>query len=82
MRTISLTARAWILVLVALAFPRPLVFAEVDVETDREKLLERAVAPFSGDLPERMKRRMIRVLVSYSRTNYFVDRGRQRGFEF
>ena len=35
--------------------------------------------PFTGDFDAMLKRRMIRVLVPYSRTLYFNDKGRERG---
>jgi membrane-bound lytic murein transglycosylase MltF len=35
--------------------------------------------PFTGDLDEMVKRRMIRVGVTFNRTHYFVDNGVQRG---
>ena len=40
--------------------------------------------PFTGDLDEMVKRRVIRIGVPYSRTFYFVDKGVQRGaaYEF
>ncbi len=34
---------------------------------------------FTGDLDQMVKRRLIRAGVSYNRTNYFVDKGVQRG---
>lgn len=34
---------------------------------------------FTGDLDQMVKRRLIRAGVTYNRTNYFVDNGRQRG---
>ena len=34
---------------------------------------------FTGDLDEMVKRRMIRVGVTFNRTHYFVDNGVQRG---
>jgi membrane-bound lytic murein transglycosylase MltF len=34
---------------------------------------------FKGDLDEMVKRRLVRVGVTYSRANYFVDKGVQRG---
>ena len=37
------------------------------------------LAPFKGDLDELIKRRMVRVGVTFSRTFYFVDKGMQRG---
>jgi membrane-bound lytic murein transglycosylase MltF len=35
--------------------------------------------PFKGDLDEMVKRRLVRIGVTYSRTLYFVDKGVQRG---
>jgi len=35
--------------------------------------------PWTGDLDGMIKRRVIRILVPYSRTYYFVDRAVQRG---
>jgi len=35
--------------------------------------------PFKGDLDDMVKRRLVRVGVTYSRTLYFVDKGVQRG---
>jgi membrane-bound lytic murein transglycosylase MltF len=35
--------------------------------------------PFTGDLDEMVKRRLVRIGVTYSRTHYFVDKGVQRG---
>src|SRR4029078_4267505 len=34
---------------------------------------------WTGDLDEMTKRRVIRVLVAYNRTNYFIDKDTQRG---
>jgi len=44
-------------------------------------LLARARQTFLGDLPELRKRRFVRVLITYSKTNFFHDGGRPRGFE-
>lgn len=50
---------------------------------DRQTLLPDATAVrWTGDLDGMIKRRMVRVLVPYSRTNYFVDRGTQRGLTY
>ena len=38
--------------------------------------------PFTGDLDEMVKRRAIRVGVTFNRTHYFVDRGQERGVTF
>ncbi|UCF90134.1 MAG: lytic transglycosylase F, partial [Desulfobacterales bacterium] len=37
---------------------------------------------FTGDLDGMIQRRLIRVLLTYSKTHYFVDRGTQRGLTF
>jgi membrane-bound lytic murein transglycosylase MltF len=39
-------------------------------------------APFKGDLEELVKRRAIRVGVTFSRTHYFIDKGQQRGLAY
>jgi hypothetical protein len=46
----------------------------------REAMYQR----YTGDLDELVKRRLVRVAVTYNRTNYFVDNGVQRGatYEF
>jgi membrane-bound lytic murein transglycosylase MltF len=41
-----------------------------------------ATKAWTGDLDGMIKRRMIRVLVPYSKTFYFVDRGTQRGLVY
>ena len=38
--------------------------------------------PFKGDLDEMVKRRLVRVGVTYGRTNYFVEKGVQRGMAY
>ncbi|RMH32292.1 MAG: lytic transglycosylase F [Nitrospirae bacterium] len=38
--------------------------------------------PFTGDLAEMKRRHMIRVLVSYSKTNFFIVKGQPHGFEY
>lgn len=45
-------------------------------------LLERAFQSFKGDLPQIKKERVIRVLVSYSKSNYFFQGGHPKGFEY
>jgi len=37
------------------------------------------IKPWKGDLDQMLERRVIRVLVPYSRTLYFLDKGRERG---
>ena len=38
--------------------------------------------PFLGDLDALVKRRSIRVAVTFNRTHYFIDRGQQRGLTY
>jgi len=38
--------------------------------------------PFTGDLDEMVKRRIIRAGVTFNRTHYFIDRGQQRGIAY
>jgi membrane-bound lytic murein transglycosylase MltF len=38
--------------------------------------------PFTGDFDEMIKRRAIRVAVTFNRTHYFIDRGQERGLTF
>jgi membrane-bound lytic murein transglycosylase MltF len=47
-------------------------------ETVRAKMAE----PFKGDLDEMVKRRLVRVGVTYNRTFYFVNEGTQRGIAY
>ena len=38
--------------------------------------------PFIGDFDEMVKRRAIRVAVTFNRTHYFIDRGQERGITY
>ena len=38
--------------------------------------------PFTGDFDELIKRRSIRVGVTFNRTHYFIDKGQERGLTF
>ena len=38
--------------------------------------------PFTGDLDEMIKRRAIRVGVTFNRTHYFIDKGQERGLTY
>jgi membrane-bound lytic murein transglycosylase MltF len=38
--------------------------------------------PFTGDLDEMIKRRAIRVAVTFNRTHYFIDKGQERGITY
>ncbi|MEM1451171.1 MAG: transporter substrate-binding domain-containing protein [Planctomycetota bacterium] len=52
------------------------------VPWDDTPMVLRASKPFTGDLDEIRKRGVLRVLVSYSRTNFFIADGELRGFEY
>src|SRR5262249_40921507 len=41
--------------------------------------LDAILKPWTGDLDGMAQRRMIRVLTTYSKTQYFVDKGQPRG---
>jgi ABC-type amino acid transport substrate-binding protein len=56
----------------------PLAYESALPESVRAKLNE----SFKGDLDDMVKRRLIRVGVSYNRTHYFVDHGVQRGMVY
>jgi membrane-bound lytic murein transglycosylase MltF len=47
-------------------------------QTIREVVLK----PFTGDLDEMVKRRLVRIGVTFNRTFYFVDKGVQRGVSY
>lgn len=55
--------------------------AEPEGRPDYE-LPDATAVKWIGDLDGMIKRRLIRILVTYSRTNYFVDRGTQRGLTY
>jgi membrane-bound lytic murein transglycosylase MltF len=58
------------------------VRAEEPVNPQLAGVQQRVLEPFTGDWDEIRQRRMLRVLVVYSRMLYFVDRGKQRGVNY
>jgi membrane-bound lytic murein transglycosylase MltF len=50
--------------------------------SDEQMLIQRIDKPFKGDLDQIRARRIVRVLVNYSRTNFIIDRGKFHGFEY
>jgi membrane-bound lytic murein transglycosylase MltF len=48
-------------------------------EAPSDDAIAEALQPFHGDLSAMQERRRIRMLVPFSRTNYFLDKGRQIG---
>ena len=57
------------------ATPSPLDALPEDVRSLIDK-------PFTGDLDEMIKRRSIRVGVTFNRTHYFIDKGQERGLTY
>jgi hypothetical protein len=53
----------------------PVAYESALPETVRANLNK----PFKGDLDEMVKRRVVRIGVTFNRTHYFVDKGVQRG---
>src|SRR5215204_519619 len=47
-----------------------------------DTLQKRLDEPFTGDLDAMLKRRAIRVAVTFNRTHYFIDRGQERGIAY
>ena len=57
-------------------------FAAVQPEDSPDALevnIESILQPWKGDLPGMLDRRVIRVLTTYSKTFFFIDKGQQRG---
>jgi membrane-bound lytic murein transglycosylase MltF len=60
--------------------PLPVVGSPYDaLPPEARPLVDR---PFTGDLDEMVKRRIIRAGVTFNRTHYFIDRGQQRGVAY
>src|SRR5512144_2203695 len=56
--------------------------AEGSTNPQQQRVQRTFLEPFKGDWEEIRQRRMLRALVVYSRTLYFVDRGTQRGVTY
>jgi membrane-bound lytic murein transglycosylase MltF len=64
----------------AAASPEPTAASPYDVLPPRvREMLDR---PFTGDLEQMVERRVIRAGVVFNRTQYFIDRARQRGMVY
>ena len=59
--------------------PEPAKAVEPSAQRNTSVVLSKA---YTGDLPELQKRRLIRVLTSYNKTSYFVDKGQPRGLVY
>jgi len=86
-RVVSLVALALLGFLIALgayAQHKPAALApakagDSSAEKAKARALSLAFKPWKGDFDGMLERRVIRVYVPYSRTIYFVDKGRERG---
>jgi len=67
--------------IIALTVAVPLIAFAAETDSALEEALL-ANKPWIGDFGEMAEKRQIRVLVVYSKTFYFLDRGRQRGISF
>ena len=56
--------------------------AEAQTTKIEQIVIDQLEEEFTGDLPDILDRRVLRVLVAYSRTNFFFDGGTTRGFEY
>lgn len=55
---------------------------ELSMPEEEAALMEHVNAEFSGDLDQIKSRKLIRVLVNFSRTNFFFHQGAPQGFEY
>ena len=60
--------------------PIPATASPLDALPEAVRLV--ADKPFTGDLDEMIKRRAIRVGVTFNRTHYFIDMGQERGLTY
>lgn len=85
MRTLSINhlcfVRALLLLTFCLAgnvFPAGAA-TSAEVQAQADKVIAQVLEPWKGDLDGMVKRRYVRMLVVFSRTNYFTDKGEERG---
>src|SRR5262245_42460292 len=61
------------------AAPAPSAAPAATVDVPETGIAAAALAKWTGDLDGMIERRYIRVLTTYSKTNFFIDQGTQRG---
>ena len=72
-------------VVLGLSVLAPLVFSPVAAQTTLPALSEAEapalppLKPWTGDFDQMKERRLVRILVPFSRTIYFLDKGAERG---
>jgi membrane-bound lytic murein transglycosylase MltF len=71
----------WHLGLALLFLPVPVLATDGEVALDRQAL-EQLTAPWTGDLDGIIERRLLRVLVTHSKTGYFLDGPQERGLSY
>jgi len=76
MATLALAAA---LLAINVGLSQSAIAADSPASSTNARGLSVANKPWTGDFDKMLKRRMIRVLVPYSRTLYFTDKGRERG---
>jgi membrane-bound lytic murein transglycosylase MltF len=82
-RAVRLVPAILFLSLVGLAAPAPSPASPGKGSTEKHALpIDTAGFARGGDFDAMRKRRLIRVLVVYNKTNYFVDKGAQRGLTY
>jgi membrane-bound lytic murein transglycosylase MltF len=59
----------------------PLPASELETQLP-PSVREAVLKPFTGDVAELVKRRVVRIGVAFNRTSYFVDRGKPRGIAY
>ena len=74
-----ITCAAHLLLTAALLLALPLGAQQPAPKADKPRQLHLDTKPWKGDFDAMLERRMLRVLVPYSRSLYFVDRGHERG---
>ena len=63
----------------AAATPAPAPGTPPATEAPSDAAIAAALTPWTGDLDGMVERRYIRILVTFNKTNYFIDKGEQHG---
>src|SRR6188474_3545229 len=51
-------------------------------DAPNDEVIAKVLVPWHGDLEEMVSRAYVRVLVTFSKTNYFLDKADQRGISY
>lgn len=74
--------RRWSAYMLLMLMPSYATFAATDTGKHQAPLSQLLNEPFRGDLAAMRSRGLVRVLVSYNRTNYFLRGAQAHGFEY